>query len=151
MIDIKLKSVSRNMFLDRPEIMKQMDKRTRKVLNRLGGYTRRTARNSIKKSRSKKGDQRPPSPPGQPPLSRTGKLREIRYGYDRSTKSVVVGPVILGGTIAPGQAPRALEQGGRSVIRDGKGRRTVYVKPRPYMKPAFDKAIEKLDQFWADA
>lgn len=50
MIGFKIK----NVFFDRPAVVKLMDDRTRRVFNRFGGYVRKAARSSIKDARKEK-------------------------------------------------------------------------------------------------
>ena len=60
----------------------------------------------------------------------------MRFGYDPSRKTVVVGPL----KFRKGKAPALLEYGG-SVNRNGE--RQVY-KPRPFMGPALEKQRKNL-------
>lgn len=58
-------------------------------LSHAGGTIMKTARRSIRKTKYK------PSPPGQPPHTREGKIREsILYAVDAKTNSVVIGPSV---------------------------------------------------------
>ncbi|MEN6385140.1 MAG: hypothetical protein ABFD79_08055, partial [Phycisphaerales bacterium] len=57
----------KTLFFDRPAVLAAVDSATRKVLNRIGGMIRLTARRSIKKAPNGKAV----SKPGKPPLSHT--------------------------------------------------------------------------------
>lgn len=96
-------TVDATMHLNSDKVMKMVNAKTRKALNREGGYIRTTAKRSIKK--------RPgASKPDEPPHSHSGLLKNfIFYNYDPATKSVVVGPQKLNPSPT---APKALEYGG---------------------------------------
>ena len=127
-----------------------LDAGTRKSLTKFGAYVRRRAKSSLK---YKDG----PAPPGQPPhvhrsatfkrkKGKGGKkpqpvspLRElIFFSYDRERKSVIIGPAIGGSRSG---APRTLEESGQAKI-NGK---TVFVRARPTMRPAFEIELAKVD------
>jgi len=161
-------------FFDRDVVIEAMSDSTRAVLSKFGAFVRRRAKTSIRKARQKSlgeltpdellayriqaeeakryGRPRPKRPlasskPGEPPRSVTGKLkRHIYFGWDAATKSLVVGPALDAG--ASGTAPQTLEQGGKAVLIGGK---SVRIKPRPYMRPAFDAERPALPKLWADA
>jgi hypothetical protein len=164
-------------FFDRDAVIKELDPITRKVLNRFGAYVRITSRGYIKKARRmtqrdldpearKKyrracaialyyGRAKPLLPykasePGKPPKSITGLLKKfIFYSYDRATHSAVIGPALLN---SPTGAPATLEFGGTAELTGGPDRgQTIDVKPRPYMKPAFELGLKQLDRFWTEA
>jgi hypothetical protein len=153
------RSVSRHQaaFFDRAAVLQYMDKRTLKFLRHAGGYVRKTARNSMRQVKK-------PSPPGQPPRARSGQLKEMLYfSFEPRNRSVVVGPAGFGKSVVP----RLLEEGGTEqmriapVYRHGKivgfsHRKTDPIKTarypaRPYMKPAFDKALAQRRAFWRQA
>jgi hypothetical protein len=141
MIDLRIK----DLFFDRHVVMRAVDKAKREVLSRAGAFVRQTAKTSIRK---RKGT----SPPGQPPYSHVGLVRDlILFGYDRSSDSVVVGPVGLRNKGA--QAPNTLEFGGtatRTRFEHGRiARRRVRVRKRPFMGPALDREIPRLPKLWA--
>lgn len=141
MIDVRIKQ----MFFDRPRVVAAVDRAKRKTLSRGGAFIRQSARSSIRK---RKGS----APPGKPPHSHEGSLRRlILFGYDRSTDSVVVGPV----GFRKSTAPNVLEFGGRTVItRRVRGqlvRRRVKIAERPYMGPALAKEKDKLPKTWANS
>jgi len=137
-IDIRIKS----MFFDRAKVVRAADKASRTALSKAGAFIRQSARTSI---RPRKGI----SPPGSPPYSHTGDLRRrILFGYDASSKSVVVGPL----RFKKGEAPPLLEFGGtaKRVKRGGKKVTAVY-RPRAFMGPALEREAPKLPRMWANS
>ena len=141
MIDIRVKQF----FFDRPRVVAAVDRAKRKALSRGGAFIRQSAWTSIRK---RKGS----APPGKPPHSHEGSLRRlILFGYDRSTDSVVVGPV----GFTRSAAPNVLEFGGKTVImRRVRGRivrHRVKIAERPFMGPALQKEKSKLPKAWANS
>lgn len=113
-------------FFDERAVRAALDAGTRKALSKFGAYVRRRAKSSIRKRRRI-------SRPGEPPSSHTGKLRKsIYFGYDAQNKSVVVGPTKWSSS----NAQALLEYGGR--------KKTRLYRPRPYMRPAFQKELSNL-------
>lgn len=109
MFDMRIKE----MFFDRKAVIDAVDKAKRAALSRGAAFIRTAARSSIRKRKK-------PSPPGSPPSSHTGLLRRILFGWDPSTKTVVVGPmktnqVFFDGQSKPvtGTVPGILERGGQ--------------------------------------
>lgn len=163
-------------FFDRPRVINAVDKATRSVLSRFGLYVKREAKKLIKppgrmrlremtpeeratykrrlgmykagklRHRPQKPRRRESSRPGQPPRSQTGILKRFIYdAMDPRTRSVVIGPArIERGT----DAPRVLEYGGRTRLPNG---RTIYLSPRPYMRPALAAKLPQLPKLWKDA
>lgn len=134
-------------FLDREKIASQMSRENRKKLMRFGGFTRLTARRSLRRRKKI-------SSAGQPPHTHTkGKqnLKFILFAYDRASESVITGPVKFNSsdkTQSDKTIPELLEKGGSAtVIRRGKKRKATY-KPRPFMAPAFEKAQQELPEIW---
>lgn len=135
----------RGFKLNVPAIRSRYDIAAERVMKRFGGFVRRTARQSIRKSKK-------PSRPGQPPKSRTGFLkRGILFDYDRRRRSVVVGPTRLSGAKGS-NVPRVLEEGGiGSVRRKGARPFRIRVKKRPYMGPALAKELPGLPAMWKNS
>lgn len=141
-------------FFSAKRVTDKVDPATRRVLSRFGAFVRRRAKSSLK---YKDG----PAPPGKPPhvhrstgFTKKGKggkpgqpsspLRELVYfAFEPSDKSVVIGPAIGGSRSG---APKTLEEGGTAVV-DGK---TVAVRPRPTMKPAFALELVKAADGYRD-
>ena len=139
--------LDKSTFFDRPKVMKAVDRATRRVLSRFGAFVRTTARSSIRQRKH-------PSGPGRPPSSHTGLLKRfIFFGYDRSRRSVVIGPARLNQKV--GDAPHALEYGGTSTVVEGtrnkRTKRRVAIAARPFMGPAFEKEKPQLTKLWSDS
>jgi hypothetical protein len=134
----------KRLFFDNEKIIRSVDTATRKVLSRFGAFVRRTARGSIRKRKKT-------SPPGKPPTSHTGLLKQfIFFSYEPQRKNVVIGPMRLTQNNR-GDAPSALEYGGTVMLDRGKDKTQVSVRSRPYMGPAFEKEKQKLPALWRDA
>ncbi|MCA9304894.1 MAG: hypothetical protein KDA16_00045 [Phycisphaerales bacterium] len=152
MITFKIK----NQFFDRAKVKRELEAGKRRALSRAGAFVRTSAKSSIK-SRKNKALY---SSPGDPPFSKDGRLKKfILFGYDKSSDSVVIGPV----GFPKSRVPSLLEFGGRVPIRGkkripvssrgkGKGRRYEYAEisgvanyePRPYMGPALKRERSKI-------
>jgi hypothetical protein len=156
---------AKKMFFDRTGVMEAFEGATRHALSRFGYFTMRDARQSIRKRKKA-------SAPGQPPTNQTGLLKRfIFFSYDTQRHSVIVGPTRLEGYIRVLMIPRVLEEGGMSRltyqtrltgvgdtsrIRGHQGPNSygkeVRIRPRPYMKPAFDRQkATQLPHLWRDA
>jgi len=130
---------AKTMFFDRPKVMRALGDATRRSLSKFGAFVRTRARSSILKRKKV-------SAPNSPPFSHLGFVKNfILFGYDETTRSVVIGPIRLNRT--SDTALSSLEKGGESIIRTGTRRhettRKVYIRKRPFMKPAFDAELPK--------
>ncbi|HBG28585.1 MAG: hypothetical protein A2Y10_08560 [Planctomycetes bacterium GWF2_41_51] len=132
----------KTLFFDSPAVLASVDSATRKVLNRIGGMIRLTARRSIKKAPSHTAV----SKPGKPPLSHTGLLRNyIYYSFDPLSRSVLVGPVALN---AKGKnVPRILEYSGSAKIKG----KNVHIAARPFMASALRVNQPKMAALWKNS
>jgi hypothetical protein len=146
---------AKDWFFDRSHVLNAMGKETARVMSKFGAFVRRDAKGSIRRRKRA-------SAPGQPPSSHTGLLRDfIFFASDTLAKSVVIGPARLNGR---GIAPALLEYGGKrvdiarliTVKTKGGGTRQVTIPagtrsyaPRPFMQPAFDLNIKKMDRIWS--
>jgi hypothetical protein len=144
-------SDAKKMFFDRQQVQSIFTRKEKRVLSQFGAYVRQRAKSSIRKSR--KGEI---SQPGRPPKSHTGLLKKfIFFSADTSRRSVVIGPTALPAREAI--APPALEVGGTSEVTEpGSGagvrrRRRVWIRPRPFMEPAFREELPKVNDLWASA
>lgn len=152
MLNLKIDK-AKSKFFDRQIVIDAVNKAERRSLSKIGAYIRTAARSSIRYRKK-------PSPPGSPPsahrtmtrrrINKKGQtkiqsvspLREfIFFAYDQENNSVIAGPALLNGQ-AGAKILMALEMGGTSEIiaRDGK-KISITLKPRPFMKPALDKAL----------
>ena len=152
---ISFKEPKKSVF-DKEAIIKAVGKAKAKVMALQGAEIRRQARRLIKNPSNK----RQVSAAGQPPINRTGLLRNfILFSFDTATRSLVVGPAKLN---VKSNAPNTLEFSGMSesqtVNRIGKGggtykvtRPPVKIEARPYMGPALEKATPRLAALWENS
>jgi len=141
----------KQLFFDQPKVANAVDRARRQVLIEAGAGIRRTARASIRKHKGKR-NRNVASKPGEPPFSHTGLLRRfILFGYDNQSKSVVVGPLRLHGSVIA----EVLEHGGTATVtrveRGRRVRRRVRIAALPYMNPALDKELPKFPELWRES
>lgn len=79
-------------FFDRIEIIEQIETAERKNLSKIGAFIRQRARSSM---RRRKQASSPGTPPSAHSRDRVATLKNILFGYQRNTHSVVIGPVKL--------------------------------------------------------
>jgi hypothetical protein len=133
-----------DMFFDRPHVLREIEKREKRGLTRIGAFVRRTARSKMLRRRKRV------SKPGQPPsvhsTDRVATLKNILFAYEPRNQSVVIGPVKLNqvnqrpsGVSIP--IPALMELGGRARIQeqapkgtDNWRRRDLRRNPRPWYK-----------------
>jgi len=163
----------KQMFFDRPAVIRSIEPGKLRVLRTHAGSIRKTARRSMKrvtkaaKAKARKlrteamqrGDRAFHDPtvskPGQPPKIHTEgdfNPKKILFGYDTNSDSVVVGPVR---TNSRHNAVETLEKGGNVPIYMGRRRKrklikTVYVRARPFMRPAEELMRPDFESAWAD-
>lgn len=130
-------------FFDSTEVVKAVDKATRKTLSKAGAFIATDAKRSMRPAKQaptssltpkqqksykrrmklfKEGKttvkpKRPlvASKPGEPPRTRFGYIKKFLYfAFDPQTKSVVVGPALLNKTT---MAQATLEEGGTTVVK----------------------------------
>ena len=131
-----------NSFFDRKSVIDVLDKKTRKAFIRGGQLIRKIARRRLR-PRNRKAF------PGESPTAWTPFLKKhIFYSLDRTTRTLVVGPVPVGSFNTAG----ALEHGGWATIRTDKGRRVrAYYRKFPFMKPALLAAKDYIPNLFAEA
>ncbi len=138
----------KGLFFDSAKVMAAVGRAERAVFSRFGAFVRTRARSSIR-------TRKKPSAPGQPPSSHVGLLKRfILFAYEPERHTVIIGPARLNKVI--GDAPAALEHGGQSKVVTGSRRRkrtvrTVSIRPRPFMGPAFEQEKPKLSAMWANS
>lgn len=148
---------AKQQFFDRRAVKNSLDKGAAKAMAQIGGFVRTSSKGSIKKP----GKRSENSKPGKPPKRHTPHLRNrIFFVYDAKKKSVVIGPLKWTAPRSdwkPVDQPSAaatLELGGkvRGIPKFQTGHLTatvagppvtVTVAPRPYMRPALDRAINR--------
>ncbi len=137
-------------FFTQQKVKDQLDPATRQRLTKFGAFVRRRAKSSLKYAAGEAAPGRPPhvhysgsfvvrrKVKGITQKQQASPLRELTFfSYERTTKSVVIGPAIGGSRSG---APRTIEEGGQARI-DG---RTVHVRPRPWVRPAFELELAKV-------
>ena len=132
-------NVTFSMFFDRAAVLEKVERGTKSALAKCGAFVRTAARSSL-------GRRKGSSKPGSPPTSHTRLLKDfIFFGYDTSSDSVVVGPMLLNSARKQSiPAPELLEKGG-TIMRNGKP--AIYHK-FPFMEPAMERELPKFaDQF----
>ena len=134
-----IKFAVKDMFLDRPEVVRAIEAGRRKALGKAGGYLRLVAQRSMKTVEPYGPDWKHPQPglekgkrkrklagpsrPGEPPHAiRTHPWlkKKLYYSFDAGAKTVVVGPERLGKS---SDAPHRLEFGGSGFARRRNPRR----------------------------
>jgi len=167
------------MFFDRDAVKKALGAKNAAILGRFGSFAMRAARQSMRRRKK-------PSPPGTPPSAHGGKdypkgplLKTLlRYHFDPTTNSVVVGPLGASGKLAPSlqefggskviktrrvppksarKASPAQAEAFKRKIKDGSivrtkeplVQQTIHLPARPYMKPALLKELPKFPTLYA--
>ena len=148
-------------FFDSAEVLRMVDKKTIAALSKFGAFVRQRAKSSIKYKKTGISE------PGKPPFAhkssgftrqktnkKTGKtttqslspLRELLFfAYDRSSKTVVVGPVPFRGKST---APGLLERGGTGIVQRSGRRKKAKFRARPFMRPAMLAEAPKFASFF---
>jgi len=147
-------------FFDRPKVKRAVDRATFSALKEIGRRVRKSAQKSIQ---IREGA----APPGHPPhghktLRRTrvskskgttrtqsvSPLREFIYFAFEATPrpNVVIGPIKL--NTKRGDALKALEHGGTSIITTHGKEVKATISPHPFMKPAMDRERENFPALW---
>lgn len=157
-------SAFKKSFFDRQKVATRVEKVRLKNLSKCGAFVRTAARSSLRRRKRT-------SLPGQPPSVHStdafATLKNILFGYDASTKGVIVGPVAINGNKQ--DVPRLMEKGGfakrrakYAPARTAKGRikkrgvqvvrlkneRTANYEPRPFMGPALRREMKKFAKVW---
>lgn len=113
-------------------ILALVDRTNTRALIRAGAYIQKTARRNIKFSPF-------PSRPGHPPHTAYGDLKSaIRYAVDKPTSTLVVGTAKSFFSIVGG----VHEFGGTYMDRK--------YPARPFMGPAFQRALPRVASFWTN-
>jgi hypothetical protein len=145
----------RRLFFDKAAVMTQMDTRVRVALGKFGALVRKSAIASVKEAppsrhssagsppfshmaakrrainRRRKAEGRPKAKPGFKGLT------HILFAYEPAKRSVIIGPA--------SNRKRSLTI--PEILEEGK----LDVAERPLMGPAFERARERLDDFWGQS
>lgn len=105
---------------------------------------------------AKKFPMFPGAPGGPARYTPSGSLdfkHSIFFGYDKATRSMVCGPILLAGSGAQRRlVPQLLEEGGMAPISYGPNHgRMAYIASRPTMRLAFAKALPRIEKMFANA
>lgn len=79
-------------FFDRLAVQNRLEAKELRAMSRIGAFLMRGAQKSIKR---RKSSSVPGSPPHAHSTDRVATLKNILFGYDPGSRSVVVGPVLL--------------------------------------------------------
>ena len=123
--------------VDRKKIVALFGKVNTQVYDWFGSDVRKKAKASIKNPTK----SRKTSDPGEPPVNRTGALKNLIFYELDETRGVVIGPARFKGR---SQGAKALEYGGKSTAKINKKKRAVRVKKRLFMQPAHEKVLKTL-------
>lgn len=169
-VSVDMSVTPKHNFFDKEEIGRTLDKNEFEALKSLASYIRTVARNSIRKAKNRNDFSKPSG--NAKPKYHEGSIRDILFAYDKTTRSVVVGPILYprkGDKQWKPSAkamPELLEYGGKIVFvggsktakggwmpKDFRGRpgETADFPARPFMRPAFSKSLTqaKLQQFFS--
>lgn len=108
-------------FFDRLEIENKLATKERRAMSKIGAFIRTSARTSLKR---RKATSAAGSPPSVHSKDKVATLKNILFGYDPSSHSVVAGPVGLNqvNQEAAAQAsrpvPAIMEHGGTVAIQE---------------------------------
>ncbi len=141
MIPFTLQSIK--LQFNQRSILDPAEKMQVRLLREMGALTRTIARRSIRPATNK----RLKSQPGEPPVTHGGSIiyrDTIFFVVDQRRMEMVCGAVLLNRSGNGQPVPGILEDGGPELkmdVRHGKAAaRMIYVRARPHMKPAFEKA-----------
>ena len=142
-------------FFDRQVVIAAVGRVNAQKLSRAGSFVRRSARSSLRRRKRASAPGEPPSVHSQ---DRVATLKNIWFVFDAQSRSVVVGPLKLGGSTLAGSnrptVPALHELGGVAVVgkrgRRSRAKRATY-PPRPFMGPAMEREMPKFAGLWANS
>ena len=149
-ISKEFQNVRFDLFLDRAKVQNAVDRKSRRVLSRTGGFVRQAVRRSMKKKPKKKIVRT-----GPPRWVKRGLKDNIFFFYDDRKKSVIIGPRPFKQTRTAVPTRRRsgaslLEYGGgakvRILNRHGKPWVKTTFRQRSFMAPQMDAAQAKLKE-----
>jgi hypothetical protein len=148
---------SKQMFFDRQAVIDAVGKANARNLSRAGSFIRRGARSSLRRRKRVSLPDTPPSVHSRDPVA---SLKNIWFVFDPQSRSVIVGPVKLNGSVRLSGSnrttvPALQELGGVAVVTDGpkrRGRKRLATYPkRPFMGPAMQRELPKFTGLWANS
>lgn len=162
---IGLQADIKKFFFDRIKVANALEAAEKKVLSKFGAFVRRADQTSLRYRKKIAEPGAPPSAHKSEGFTRLKKnkktgvvsrqpkspLRDlIFFGWDPTTKSVVIGPVPFRNSKV-GPAARTIEEGGTGPgLSDGKRVMKRY-HPHPHTGPAFRKLLPSLPQQFKDS
>lgn len=159
-------------FLDRAAVAAKIGKARQRAMLKGGSYTRRKARDLLRRGKKAAQPGRPPHVHGPEP-----NLKTIFFAYDPARDQVIVGPVVLNSSKARGgkTVPQIQEFGGVADIMEwstdggqtwqnqdqivqarNRGKRAITrrrlanVAPHPFMQPAWEAAWPQIPEQFRD-
>ena len=152
MFDIKF-----SMFFDRAGVLKHVADGTRSVLSKAGSFVWRRAKSSIKRRKRS-------ATPGTAPSSHTGRLKNlIFFGYDASSLSVVIGPLLfrkreptvpllieIGGKVTTTEERYVVGDDPEHLVKLPIGTSLTYDK-FPFMEPALQAEQPKFPELFTNS
>lgn len=140
-------------FFNRPTVIEALEWKYRRVMAKLGGYVRTTMQRSMRHR------ERPSKPYKEAPTAwrhgtgGEGALRALtEFGYDANDHTLVVGPQLITSPTLPlggKTVPQLLNEGGEAFVTRFGNRTLARYEPRPFVKPAVDKGINKFRELLA--
>lgn len=121
---IQFTAASKDLFFDRPAVMRFLDRTESIAFNKIGGRIRKTAMRSMRQQKrpKKKAYVQTASSPGQPPRRRVplgSGLSKIYYVYSAAQHQVQIGPVKFNWSAFPeATVPEVHEFGGNVTITE---------------------------------
>lgn len=173
-VGMKVNAASKAGFFNRQAVINAVGRANAKNLSKAGAYIRQTGRFSL---RRRKKSSKPGSPPSVHARDQFANLRNIRFSWDMSTGTMVVGSLKLNQVVmlngSASSVPNLMEFGGINAIKEvsrdqgatwapADGRyakrswyryRTRYANyaPRPYMQPALEANLPKFPMLWKNS
>ena len=141
------------MFLDRSDFIRRLDRKRQRVFFRLGGWCMKKMRNSMKNPPKKESTRKRHRQQGVPPYKHSGLLKErIYFGIQDDT--LIVGPekMNVARNTKPlnglASIPQLLNEGGDVMqeLSNGVMQRRTYA-PRPFTAPVQQAGERKYVEF----
>jgi|SRR5699024_8409833 len=179
-LDIK-SATAKDLFFDRAKVLAEIDRQTAKVLSRFGGFVRKTARRSIRRRKKVSEPGQPPSAHSDEIkniLYYYDRFRQSIIIGPVGLNSSPYGGVTVPQLLEEGGDVTTQFWLGKKTKKRGKPAEITWLNPnkvtghinkaiyfhasdapkvkahyeaRPFMQPAFDEWLEKLDEFWASS
>lgn len=124
----------RESFFDSPKVLREVKREKRRMLSKMGAFTRATARRSMRKRKK-------PASAGEPPSVHEGSYKRLTFfAWDPVRESVVVGAIPFKSS---SMMPELTEHGGDTTQKTDRGLIHRNYKPHPAMRLAMNKELPK--------